>query len=130
MHLLGREYGGLAFANAVLRSADGMGWIGLHDVAGDQPIEQHPDRGQVLFDGGLGVGAAELFDVSGDVHRCDPGEVLQTPLRAPVGKGVDGLEVGPAGMRVADVDGEELPEAPAALGHGLEERGETKGFTD
>ena len=28
MHLLGREHGGLAFADAVLRPSDGMGWIG------------------------------------------------------------------------------------------------------
>jgi hypothetical protein len=33
-----------------------MGRVGLQDVPGDQPFEEHPDRGEVLFDGGFGAG--------------------------------------------------------------------------
>ncbi len=49
MHLLGREYRCFALSDAVLRSSYGMGGIDVQNVAGDQPIEQHPDRGQVLL---------------------------------------------------------------------------------
>ena len=111
VHLLGREHGSLALADAVLRSSDSMRGVGLQDVTGDQPVEQHPDCGQVLLDGGLRVGAAELLDVGGHVHRRHSGKVVQTSLRAPGCEGLDGLEVGAAGVWVADVDGEELPEA-------------------
>ena len=104
-------------------------WAGLalHDVAGDQPIEQHPDRGQVLLDGRFGVRAAELLDVAGNVHRRHPGKIVQTSRRAPGREGLNGLEVGAAGMRVADVDGEKLPEAPSTLGQLLEQAGQPAG---
>ena len=98
VHLLGRKYGGFALADAVLRPAHGVSRIGVQDVARHQPIEQHADRGQVLLHGGLGVGAAELLDVGGDVHGRHPGEVVQTPLRAPGGEALDGLEVGAPGV--------------------------------
>lgn len=49
-----------------------MSGIAVHDMAGHQPIEQHPDCGQVR----LGVGAAELLDIGGDVHGRHRGEVL------------------------------------------------------
>ncbi len=99
-------------------------WAGLvvHDVAGHQPVEEHPDRGQVLFDGRLRVRAAELLDVRRDVHRRHPGQIPQTSLLTPGGEPLDGFEVGAAGVRVADVDGEELPEAQAALGNAPKER--------
>jgi len=98
-----------------------MGRVGLQGMPGDQPFEEHPDRGEVLFDGGFGVGAAELLDVRGNVHRRHPGEIPQSLLLTPGGKSCDGLEVGATGVRIADVDGEELPKAPGAFGAGLEE---------
>ncbi len=103
-------------ADAMLRPPNSVGRIGVHDVAGGQPIEQHPDRGQVLLDGVFGMGAAELLDVGGYVHGRHPRKIFQTSLRAPGGEGLDGLEVGPSSMDIAGVDGEELPEATAALG--------------
>lgn len=67
--------------------------------------------------------AAELLDVGGDVHGGYTGKVFQASLRAPGSEGLDGLEVGAAGVGVTDIDGEELPETPALLGHCPEERG-------
>lgn len=108
-HLLGREHGGFAFLDAVLRSSDGMSWVALHDVPCHQPIEEHTDRGEVLFDGGLRMGAAELLDIRRNAHRRHPGQISEAFLLTPGGESLDGFKVGAAGVRVADVDGEKLP---------------------
>ena len=102
-----------------------MGRVALHDVPGHQPVEEHPDRGQVLFDGRLRVRASELLDIRRDVHRRHPGQIPQAFLVAPGGESLDGFEVGAAGIGVADIDGEELPEASAAMGDALEKRWQT-----
>ncbi len=122
VHLLGREHGGLSFADAVLRSPNSMGGIGVYDVAGDQPIKQHADRGQVLLHGRFGMRAAELLDVGCDVHGRHPSQVPQTSFRAPGREGLDSFEIGAASVRVADVDGEEFPKALVSFGCGLEQR--------
>ena len=70
------------------------------------------------------MGLAELLDVAGNVHRCQAGKTFQASIRIPRHKLLHGLKGGAAGVRVAHVDGEELREAPAALGHGLEKRGQ------
>jgi len=90
-------------------------------VSGHQPIEEHADRGQVLFDGRLRVRAAELLDVGGDVHRRHPRQIPETPHLTPVGESLDGFEVGAAGVLVADVDSEEFPEASALMRNRLEQ---------
>ena len=48
--LLGIQHRGLAGLDDVLRAADRMRRIGGDDLAGDQPVEQHADRGEVLLD--------------------------------------------------------------------------------
>ena len=116
VHLLRREDGGLALADAVLRSPYRMGGVALHDVTRHQPAEEHPDRGQALFDGRLRVGATELLDIRRDVHRRHPGQIPQAFLVTPGGESLDSFEVGAAGVRVADVDGEELAKALPASG--------------
>jgi hypothetical protein len=64
--------------------------------------------------------AAELLDIRGDVHRRHPGQIPQVFLLTPGGESLCGFEAGAAGIRVADVDGEELSEATAAFGDALE----------
>lgn len=55
-HLLSREHGSVTLPRAVLRSPHRMGGgMALHQVPGDQPVEEHPDRAEMLFDGGLQV---------------------------------------------------------------------------
>ncbi len=44
--------------------------VGSDDLAGDQPIEEYADGGQVLLDSRFRADAAELLDITGDVHRC------------------------------------------------------------
>src|SRR3954451_12280909 len=81
------------------------------DAAGGEPVEHHPDGGEVLLNGRGGMSMAEFLYISGDVdrtHRRNRGHavVLQpSPERA------DRPHVGPAGVRVADLGGEELQEA-------------------
>jgi hypothetical protein len=122
VHLLGREYGSLTLADAVLRSPYRMGGVALHVVTRHQPVEEHPDRGEVLFDGRLRVRAPELLDIRRDEHWRHPGELPQAFLVAPGGESLDGFKVGSPGVGIADIDGEELPEAPAAMGDALEKR--------
>jgi hypothetical protein len=43
--------------------------------AGDQPIEKHPDRGELLLHRRPGKFFAKFFDIGGDMHRTDPLEL-------------------------------------------------------
>jgi hypothetical protein len=49
---LGRKHGGLASSHHVFRATHGMSGIYLDDVPDHQPVEQHTQRGQMLFDRG------------------------------------------------------------------------------
>ena len=86
---------------------DGMGGVVRHDLADDQPVEQHPDRGELLLDRGRGVRAAQLLDPGGDMDRPDRRQA-QAHLPAPGEEAPGGAGVGGAGVRVADPGGEEL----------------------
>ena len=48
--------------------------IGGDDLAGDQPVKQHANGGQVLLDLRLLEIAAERLDIGGDVKRLDIGD--------------------------------------------------------
>ena len=48
-----------------------MGRIGRDDLAGDQPVEQHADGGQVLLDRRLLELLPKTLDIGGDVQRLD-----------------------------------------------------------
>jgi hypothetical protein len=103
----------------VLGAAHGVGRVQRHDLADDEPIEEHADGGQVLLHGRLGMGAAELLDVAGDVDRLDPLQVREAFVLAPGRELRDGDVIGFAGIPVADVDGEKFPEA-LAVGFGAQ----------
>lgn len=64
--LLGVEDRRFAAANHMLGTADRVGWVHIHDVPGNHPIEQHPDGGEGLLDGRFWIGCAKFLDV-----RCD-----------------------------------------------------------
>ena len=64
----GEDRGFTAFDD-VAGSPDGRSGVSGHDLADDEPIEEHPDGGQVLFDGGRGAGV--FLDVGGDVEGLD-----------------------------------------------------------
>jgi hypothetical protein len=44
----------------VLGTADTGGGVGVDDMSGDEPVEEHSEGGQVLLDGGLGLGLLEF----------------------------------------------------------------------
>jgi hypothetical protein len=121
-HFTGFEDGRFTLLDAMLRPPDGMGRIGRHDLALDQPIEKHTDGREVLFHGGFRVRAAELLDIGCDVHGRYARQVMQALFLAPRCEGRYSIKVSAARMRVAGVDGEELPEPPAAIGHSMEKR--------
>ena len=64
--------------------------IGGEDLAGDQPIDQHADGGQVLLDRRLLKILTERLDIGGDVERLDVGELAEFVAIAPVEEPHDG----------------------------------------
>ena len=85
--------------------------VGGDDLAGDQPVEQHADGGQVLLDRRLLEILAERLDIGRDVQRLDVGELAELVVLAPGEEPADGMQVGRPGVLVADGGGEELQEA-------------------
>ena len=58
----------------MLGGFDGVGGVGFHHLAGDEPVEEHPQAGQVLLDSGCGVVGGEIGQVGGDVVALDRGQ--------------------------------------------------------
>ena len=109
--LFAGEHRGLAGLDDVLRAAHRMGRIGGDDLAGDQPVEQHADGGQVLLDGRLLEILAQRLDIGGDMQRLDIGDLADLVLVAPGEEPAAGPVIGRAGVLVADGRGEEFEEA-------------------
>jgi len=86
----------------VLGAADDVGRIGGDHLAGDQPVEQHPDRGQVLLDRWFGHAALELLDIGGHVQRLEIVQAAELVVFAPGEEVPDGAVVGHVGVLVAD----------------------------
>jgi len=84
---------------------------GHKGLAGNQPVEQHANAGEMLFDGRGRVFGLQPFDVGGDVDRLDLAERGDPLPFAPAQKHAGGAGVGGAGVLVADMDGEEVAEA-------------------
>ena len=106
----------------VLRAAHRVGRIGGDDLAGDQPVEQHADGGEVLLDRRLLEILAERLDIGGDVQRLDVGELADLVLVAPGEEPHDGPVIGHARVLVADGGGEEFEEAARGLVAGVGDR--------
>jgi hypothetical protein len=78
---LGREHRGLALLHHIFRTAHGVGGVYLDDMAEHQPIEEHAQRGQVLFHRGRRerfpswgkVFLLQVLDEEGGVGRLDGG---------------------------------------------------------
>ena len=85
-----------------------------HHLAGDQPVEQHPHRREFLLHGRRRVVLLHEFDIAGYVIGPD-GWQGEAARLAPGEKMTAGAGVGSAGVRVADVGGEEFNIAPARL---------------
>jgi len=53
----------------MLWAAHGGGRVEGQDAAGREPVEHHPNGGEVLLDGRGGMPVAEVLDISRDVDR-------------------------------------------------------------
>jgi hypothetical protein len=94
------------------------------DLADDEVVEEHAQRRQVLLDGGDGERRRDLLDVGGEEERLELVK-REPPDLAPGEEAAYGRTVGPAGVGVADLGGEELDEPPPCpLAGLLDDRGE------
>ena len=81
--LFARQHRGLAGFDDVLRTAHRMSRIGRDDLAGDQPVEQHADGGEVLLDRRLLEILAKRLDIGRDMQRLDIGDLADLVMVAP-----------------------------------------------
>ena len=108
----------------MLGAAHRAGRVADDDLADDKPIEKHADGGQMLLDRRRGEVRLKLLDIGRDMDRFHIDKIEDASLFAPIGKSHRGVEVRAAGVRVADVGGEELDEAGTCpfTGSGIERR--------
>lgn len=95
------EHGGAAFLDDVFRPAHCVSRVDVEDVANHEPIEQHPQRGEMSLDGRLRELALQFFDVGGHVQWPALGQVAQSPAFAPLTEATHGFVVGASGVPVA-----------------------------
>ena len=109
--LLGGEDRSFAGLDDVPPAPDRVRGIEGEDLVDDEPVEKHPKRREVLLGARRRECAGELLEVGRDHHRLElvQGEVSAL---ARFGEAADGREVREARVRVPDVGGVELPEAP------------------
>lgn len=121
------EHGGLAALHHVLRPAYRVGGVGRENATGHEPIEQHPERSQVLLHGRLLIGALQSLDIGRHMQRLDGDQFAELMLVAPGEEPAHGPIIGHAGVRVADGGGEEFEEASDGLVTGVgDERRDTE----
>ncbi len=96
-----------------------VGRIHGDDLAGDEPVEQHADGGQMLLDGRLREVLAEAFDIGGDVERFDLVQAAELVAVAPVEEAQHGMVIRGPGVLVADGGGEEFQEAARGVRSGV-----------
>ena len=116
------EHRRLAGLHHVLRPAHGGGGIERHDLAGDQPVEQHAHRGELLLHARRPVFLLQLVHPGCHVERPDRRERQAAPL-APGEEPRAGAGIGTTGVRVVDVGGEELDIAPGCTLSGVTNHG-------
>jgi hypothetical protein len=113
--LVGGEHRRLATFDHMLRAAVGMGRIGGEHAAGDQPVEQHANGGQMLFCGRFLEAALHRLDVCGDVQRLDVSELTDLMTLAPGEEPAHRMKVSGSGVLVANGGGKKLQEATRRL---------------
>ena len=122
---LGRlEHRRLAAPHDVARPAHGGGRVHRHDLADDKPVEEGADRGEALLHRRDRLRMPELLDEGRHMDRLHASEGGDAARFAPGAELDRTAQVGAAGVRVADVDGEELEEAGAGafVGGGEQDR--------
>ena len=82
-----------------------------HDLTRNQPIEQHPDCGELLLDRRRRDLGLQLLDIGADIMRPDRRR-RQAAILAPGEEPAARASIGAARVRVTDVGGEEFDIAP------------------
>ena len=100
--------GRLALGHHVARPAHGMRRVGVDDVAGHQPVEQHAQRRKVLLHRGRSELVLQLLDEGRDVEGLHLAELVEAFGLALRGKAARGVQVGFARVVVVDMRGEEF----------------------
>jgi len=99
------------------RACSSVSTRGLEDLADREPVEQHPNRREMQFDGRLGSGRLQPLYVCCNVDRLDVGELTDLVLLDPGEEVAGGPVIGHARVLVADRRGEKLEEARRGHGH-------------
>ena len=90
--LLRGEDGGFPGLDHMPRPADRARGVEGEDLTDDEPVEEHPERREVLLDSRRRARGRELLDVGRDNHRLNLVEGEASEL-APLGEAADGREV-------------------------------------
>ena len=110
-HSGGVEHRRLAGFHHVLRAAHGRSRVCRHNLAGDQPIEQHAHGGELLLYARRRMGPLERLYIGGDIERPDRGQ-RQPAIFAPGEELSTRPRISSARIWIADVSGEEFDIAP------------------
>jgi hypothetical protein len=116
------QYRCLAFFNDIFGTAHGMGRIDVDDMPGNKPVEQHPERGQVLLDCGRRKPVLQIFDEGGHVERLDLRKLENAVAGTPVSEAACGIHVGAASVIVADLGCEKFQNAFRRFRRGCKKR--------
>jgi hypothetical protein len=90
-----------------------------YDLAGDQPVEQRADGRQMLLDRRFLEIPAKRLDIGRHVQRLDVGKLADAAVLATGEEPPDGMQIGRAGVLVADSGGEEFQELARRLVAGV-----------
>ena len=84
-------------------------------LANDEPIEQHTDCGQVLFNRGCCQTHLQRLYIGRYMYGLDIGKLTKIFVFTPQGKLNGSPRIGSAGVGIPYIGGEELNEAPASI---------------
>src|SRR3954454_4631676 len=115
MCFLGGQHRRLTLPHHILWSADNGGGVCRHHLADDQPIKEHADCRQVLFDAWGRMGLGKLLDVGCHMHRLDAGKIHKAKAFAPAEEVRNPPGIRSPGVSVSDVGGEEFDEAAGSM---------------
>lgn len=105
--LFGGQYRRAADRHDMLRPAHRGRWIHRDDLSRDEPVEEHLQRGEFLFDAWSVDLRPEFLNIGGDEERADVAEA-DAAFLAPIAEVAHRSAVGFASVSIADRDREEF----------------------
>src|SRR5918996_246807 len=101
----------LSLLDHILWSAHRSSRIGRYDLTHHQPVKEHSDGGEVLFDSGWRMCLCHALDVAGHMVRPDLDKLAHTAALAPGKKITHIVEVCGARVQVTDVRSKKFQKA-------------------